>query len=135
MPVYSFYLTSGDVGRIYKQVFCLPDEIGFYEEAGMDYAEEWVDPETEYIKPSDYGYSIFARPEMPAAIDKTEILANGIDVATITGIPVGSSVAIDSEAWAVDDGVFELTVDTPGEYRISISCWPYLDKELIIHAS
>lgn len=77
------------------------------------------------------------KPELAASINKTSILANGIDSIIISDIPVNTIVEIKGEGplWTVDDGTFELTVDTVGTYQITVTHPLYLPKEYTINAS
>lgn len=76
------------------------------------------------------------RPSNPSVADKTSINADGLDAVTISGIPTGSIVMMKGHGiWVVDDDVFELTVDTPGEYVVVVDSFPCVRKEFIINAS
>lgn len=72
-----------------------------------------------------------------ASLDVTEIDADGVDTATISGIPNPSTVTvtgpIESEQ-TVTDGTLEVTTNTTGEYKIKISSFPYQDATLALFA-
>lgn len=64
-------------------------------------------------------------------LDKTAILANGVDAATISGVPAGTTVKVfkDSDAFprgvaVVNDGTLVLRVDTAGVYRLVLENFP-----------
>ena len=68
-------------------------------------------------------------------INKTEITADGIDEAIISGIPAGTTVTWpDSQSDEVTDGVVEFAVDLPGNYTLTFTAIPYLDQEVVIEA-
>jgi len=73
--------------------------------------------------------------ENPAEISKTIMLANGVDTAIISNLPNPTTVWFDGVEYTVTDGIFEFTVDTPGELRIRCESFPYLDKEFMVNAS
>lgn len=76
------------------------------------------------------------RPENPSTIDKTTMAANGVEITTISNIPNPSTVEILPIAmYTVTDGTLQFTIDTPGEYKITVRGFPYLNKELTVNAS
>lgn len=63
------------------------------------------------------------------AVDKSEIIAGGDDVAHITGIPAGATVSISADGRmefqdVVDDGEIELSAADATTYEIVVSCAP-----------
>jgi hypothetical protein len=70
----------------------------------------YVDPETE---------TLVARP--PLAFDTTEIAADKVDAATLTGLPDPCEVRINREDYTVTGGTLTLRADLPGSYRVEIS--------------
>jgi hypothetical protein len=126
--------SSGRLGAHYEapnpQEQCMPGECA---------VEGWHDQLTHYVRDAE----VIPRPPHPCQIDKTQIHANGVDQCIIAGIRPGSDVSIDGpigaespirETHRVDDGQIEIVVALPGEYRISVECFPYLDWEVAIHA-
>lgn len=77
------------------------------------------------------------KPELSTTINKTFILADGVDSVVISNIPESTIVDIKGEVpgWTVDDGAFELTVDTVGTYILTLTHPLYLPKEYIVNAS
>jgi len=89
------------------------------------------DVDNDYVKDG----KITARPKMAVSVDKTTILANETDKATITGIPKGTRVYIMGDDEGIcDDGKMEILADFKGTYKVKLVCWPYLDKEIEINA-
>lgn len=71
----------------------------------------------------------------PTVIDKTSMLANGIEEATISNLINPSIVTIDRNRYTVTDSTLAFTIDTSGEYTILCESFPYLDKEFTVNAS
>lgn len=59
------------------------------------------------------------RPAMPLSVSGT----------TITGIPAGSVLALGEQTFEVDDGEADITGYSGA---VKITCWPYLDAEVVI---
>jgi len=96
--------------------------------------EGTADDLTQYINPDTL--EITDKSDLPAILDKTEIIANAQDQAIISGLPNPTVVTVDEiGAYEVTDGDFEFTVDTSGEYQIICKAFPYLDKEFTVNAS
>lgn len=77
------------------------------------------------------------RPESEATCDRTDITADGHDIATISGLPVPCSVWITGPVMAtadVDEGAIEFSASVPGEYRITVEAFPVRRYEVTIHA-
>jgi hypothetical protein len=64
--------------------------------------------------------AIVARPAFSLAFDKTSLIANGTDTATLTGLPAGSKVG----SHPVNDGVFTFASFVPGSYSFAIEAFP-----------
>lgn len=93
-----------------------------------------VDGETHYIVDGEPTQ----RPAQATTIDKTEVLADGTDVVTITEIPSGSTLSITGPVTVspqqIDDGSAELVFDVPGDYTVRVECFPWLPWEAAVHA-
>ena len=67
------------------------------------------------------------QPEIPAKLNKTTLKADGTDSIVITGLPtndlnknpIETEVRVNGTVYQVSGGELELTVDAPGEYRIT----------------
>lgn len=87
---------------------------------------DYYDLTTEEVKPRELNTTI---------IDKTEISANGIDIATMSNIPNGSDVYINNEfILKCYDGVFEFSTDTISPHTITIKKVEFLDYQVTINA-
>lgn len=99
----------------------------------------WHDGDLYWVRDAE----VIPRPAHPCQIDKTAIHANGLDEITIAAIrpasdvtihgPIGSASPI-TETHRVDDGEIRISLTLPGEYTISIQCFPLLDWEVFVHA-
>lgn len=64
------------------------------------------------------------------------IAADGVDVASVSGIPVGCIVkGLNNLMSIIDDGVFEYVTDIPGSYDFIFSHTLYIDTTVTINAS
>lgn len=50
--------------------------------------------------------------------------------AVLKGVPAGATVVIDVAEYTADGSDIELNFSVPGEYRIRVLFWPYLDGEV-----
>lgn len=72
--------------------------------------------------------AITARPLLPEW-DVAAISADGIDAATLTGLPDGCDVRIGDGAWtAVQDNEVVFTADVADTYRVEVRGWPYVTR-------
>lgn len=92
---------------------------------GLDAETQWIDPNTMEIK---------ERPPMNLTVDKTVIRADGVDAATITGIPEGAIVRLGSIAQTISGGALRFASPLPGAFVLLFASFPCQDAEIIIHA-
>ena len=62
--------------------------------------------------------------DMPGALDKTSITANGTDQATINNLPQPCTVTFKDQQYEVTDGSFGFTADIHGAYTARVEAWP-----------
>ena len=72
---------------------------------------------------------------MPLAVSKTTLTADGIDMVTISNIPIGTLYVNDSVEFIIDDGILEFTTDIPRNYSLNFSGAKYLPEEVILVAT
>ena len=104
-----------------------------------DYAEQFIAGkvnrytfiDTRYI---DENEVIRDRPKMSPQTDKEVVAADGVDVVTISGLPTPCVAEIGEQTVTVEDGVLELTFDTPGDYLVKLSAHPYVNGEVTVYA-
>ena len=119
-------------GKIFSVGKCIDGEENIQPTEGfLTIAKGQPDLENDYIKDG----KITKRLEMPVTVDKTSIVADEKDKATISGIPKGTSIIIEGTDQGIcDDGYAEIKADYKGTYKVKLVCWPYLDKEIEINA-
>ena len=79
------------------------------------------------------------KPPMPAALDKTTVAGDGVEVATLSGIPPFATVfvsgAIDTLIKLDAGGDLEMTFPISGTYKIKCRARHYLDGEYTVDAT
>lgn len=122
-------------GEILRDVYCTDVTLPYqYNEAieGFYQTKETVDP-AKYYLPSGV---LTERSKMSTSLDKSNITADGSDVATISGIPAGTAVYINMRfIETCDDGTVEISSTEAAHFRVVLECFPYQDREYIVHAS
>ena len=78
--------------------------------------------------------AIKTRPTQQTTLSNTPAHANGIDAIVLQHLPIPCTVAVASTVYEVDDGTLEISFDTPGEYPITITSFPHLDKTFTVEA-
>jgi hypothetical protein len=82
--------------------------------------------ETSYIQNGE----AISRPTMSIFLDKPSILADGVDILTISGIPVNANIKIRKDATLLQDtvinGIETFLTNDPGEYILEVECFPYV---------
>ena len=77
---------------------------------------------------------ITPRPAQQTTLSNAPVIANGIDSTAIQQLPIPCTVSMNGEVYEVTDGLLELSFDTPGEYQVTVTAFPYLDKTFTIEA-
>jgi len=128
VSVYTIYKT--DTGRVVKIHIGVESGLANNVNADEGHYEGEFDAASTYFPDGEP----VLRPDNPAQLDKTSIVADGVDVATLSGVPVGAVVTLSAvgvlERVTVDDGVLEITAELPGDYTVSIDTFPAKSKEL-----
>lgn len=68
--------------------------------------------------------ALVPRPVFPIELDRTDISADGTDVAVIEGLPDPCTLLIDGEPITIIGGRLELTADMPAIYSVVFDCFP-----------
>jgi hypothetical protein len=83
----------------------------------------------------DYGVGgLVPRPPMPCVLDKTIILADGVDEAVVSGVPDSAYCQVRDQMADAEDGTLEFSSEVEGEFAVSITKFPYLDFVVVITA-
>lgn len=121
-------------GEILGTGECIDDHFDLQAGDGEALIEDRFSPVDYYIQES----IPVARPELIVVASTSSINADGVEVATISGLPNPTEVELSGvkrQKFQVLDGVIELVTTTPGRYAFLLKAFPYKDKEIIIHAT
>lgn len=132
MAVLSFYDDTGYINRVID----VPDnEMPYYVDLYGDSVEGSYDPEKYCVNVSG---SVAKRPLFTLSQNKNEIVADGIDTITISGVVAGATISVcgpASDEWVTEATSFDLTVNVPGNYVVQIFKWPYVNDQVTFNAS
>lgn len=114
-----------------------------YGETGYDYIPVESLPETQYVAMIDGEPELADKPILHVQIDKTEILADGEDIATLTGLPNPCTIIVDDDdpltetsIVEVEGGGFTFSTEDPGPYSFEVrGRFPFLPWKTIVVAS
>lgn len=89
-----------------------------------------------YVRNPDGTYSAQEKPENPATINKTQMVADGADLIIISSLPPGSKVVVEGikNTFSVDDGAFEFTYDFPNVFHVVCESQDYQQAVFVITA-
>lgn len=130
MNVTLYSVSTGALGALYT-VPNPGDQCG----PGQSWIEGWHDASLFYV--SGHPPAATPRPECPVLCDRIQIDADGLDTATLSGIPENTVVSVSGPVEAelvVSDGVLEFTAAIPGDYVLAVRPWPARAKEFFIRA-
>ena len=135
MNYFSAYTADGAIVRVCSYPEGLADiQTPEPEEAGIVF--EQTDPETQYVDTATG--TVVERPTPEYVLDKDTVIADGVDQAQVTGLPIPAYVYVNgpvADQFQVDDGSLALTFDEPGVYTVVIAAFPYQDYEVEIIAA
>ncbi len=119
-----YVLYSPQTGLIRQVMDIADDEADLYEQPDGAVMPVTASPELE----RDYVLDgvVIPRPTL-SAFDKTSIAADGIDTATLSGLPDPCTILINGQEHTVTGGTLDLDADRPGTYRVEIRHFPYRD--------
>lgn len=121
-------------GRILWTTTCQEENVAYQEHpdipSGRVECSEAVNGQDHYVDTSGEVPAIVDRPTL--AFDKTEIVADGVDVAKLV-LPDPCNVEIDGVVHTIEGGLLELTATVPARYRVRVDQFPYrqLDVEIV----
>jgi hypothetical protein len=101
------------------------------EDHGIVDASAAVD--TQYVAVMDEVAIVAGRSPLIVEVDKTTLVADGIDSITLTGLPDPCDIIIDApdplvetSVQTVTGGGFVFVADDPGVYTVEVRRWPFL---------
>jgi len=117
-----FIVYKDDTGEILRTGVCPENMIAAQAESNETAIEGKANDELQYIDTNN----VTDKLDSTAVINKTNMLADGIDTTVISNIPIGTMLNIENNEYLITDGVFEFTVDLPGNYTVTLTIIPYL---------
>lgn len=96
--------------------------------------EGMADGRTQYVVDG----AVVDRPENPTTVNKTEVLADGVDAFAFSNYPASSVIMIEGNLryfGVLAAGADDFVTSYPGAYTVTVFSFPYLDKEFTINAS
>lgn len=133
-----FYAWVDGDGKVGPSGMCPPSALA-------DMQEHPMEPDIGkkvYQTPSLYRYDEWwhdgvefkQKEPITATWDKTKIVADGVDYATLSPLPIPCKVAVDGVEHLVTDGSFEFAASTPGDYHITVDQLEYQYTQWFIDA-
>lgn len=122
----NFIVHDRENGRIVRLGYCADDD--FLLQAGE--GEIVVEGTADDAKQCVIDGQVVDRPPMPYFLDRDSVPIG--EVVTFSSLPVGVEINVDGDIVVVNDRILALTFDTTGDYRVRLSLFPYLDKEVMI---
>jgi len=135
MNPYSIIRPSGEIIAttfIDDSIAILPRDDGYLSVSGHS------DSATQYYDMTNTMPALMDRPALNSSLDKSTVIADGIDLATITcpQSPVDVTITGPASSQFTDaDGMIGLTFDFPGTYIVTVEAWPALKEEYTIVAA
>ena len=118
-------------GRITTVNYGTKGRIAFDDQSESTFVDDNIDPVAHFVS----GNSLSDKATPSFAFDVVTIDADGIDTATISGIPAYTLVTWpDGETAEISDGVLEFAVDLAGTYTFTIDSVQHLKQEVTIEA-
>lgn len=77
---------------------------------------------------------IVDRPAMEVVITRDTVAADGIETASLVGMPRPCLVRVESDVYEVPDGRLDISFDLPGVYKLRVEAFPYLPADFEVTA-
>lgn len=128
------FIIHDALGQILRTGSCPDSMVADQLQPGETAIEGTANDATQYIS----GGIVTNKPAIGCTIDKTTMLANGVEVATISGLPNPTQARIvgggSNQQVTVTDGALELTFDLTGVYKVTLTAINKLPQEYSINA-
>jgi len=129
------FIVYNAAGTILRTGNCQDETLAYQAYSGETVMEGTANDATQYIVAG----VVTDKPVLGSAIDKTDMLANGVEVATISGLPNPTQALIlgggSNQNVTVIDGTLELTFDLAGIYKVILTAINKLPQEYLINAT
>lgn len=132
MTVARYAICNASTGEILRLVTCTADQVSL--QVGAN--EEAIEAAAGELDTTHYAVAgaLVLRPTL-GGFDQTAIVADDVDVASITDLPDPCTVAVDGVEHEVTGGTLSISSPMPATYTVRIDCFPYLLFEEEIVAS
>lgn len=109
------YIYKTDTGEVLRSFYTTdPESVALNVQDG----EQAIEADPTIVHPYVLHGILTERPENPSTLNGT----------VIENVPVGATVSFNDQTYIVDDGTAELAFPFPGNYEVTVSCFPYLTK-------
>ena len=123
-----------DSGVILRTGNCPESMIEIQSGSGENLIETEADGNLQYVDVATK--TVVDKPQLVPVLNKTTLLANGVDSIVMTGLPNPTAVQIDDDRpYTVIDDVFEFTVSLPGDYVVRVNAVNRLSYETTVTAT
>lgn len=131
--IYAEYFDSGRIHTVYSSTHS--KSITPASGSSVLKVDRDIDLDADYIDVSG-GFDVLSVKASPSfSFDLPSIQADGIDTATISGLPAHTLVTWpDGEVTEINDGLLEFAVDLAGSYAFIIDAVQYTKQEVTIEA-
>jgi len=128
---------SGESCMILRSGVCSPNNLSVQADPlnGEFVDDKEADPALHYVVFAGSEAHIRDRPALAILIDKTAILANGVDAAIISYLPTASVVVVNDVEQVVSGSTFTFKTYIAGTYVINITSLPHLVKTYMVIAT
>lgn len=134
---FTTYREKNGMGEIIQSGNCLSSSIQDQRPLLTDEVIEGISDDSLHYIPDLNTPVITLKPQNTITINKTEVIANGVDKIILSNVLINSNISITGPILLsniTDGSAIELTFSTLGEYKIIIDLFPYLIYEQIINA-
>ena len=143
-----YRLDTGEVVSVQAMAFA-PEHRQLYLDAALvpwggdahGILEAYADPARHYVAVLGGVPRVEDRPDLVVSLDTAEITADGVDAATLTGLPDPCTVVIDADDPTVETtvtevggGGFVVTASDPGTYAVEVRRFPFMPFRVEITA-
>ena len=122
-------------GSCFEADFIHQSRVGLFV---MEIDDVVINARTHYVDVSGGGpvnHVVALRPAMTLVLDKTSIIANGVDKATLTGIPPDAILHSQGRTQSVSDGTVEITSDFDDALDIVVKAFPFMPTTIRVDAT
>jgi|SRR3972149_145966 len=131
------FIVCDSTGVILRTGRC-PDDMGAHQARPGELVFSGIaNDDTEYVDV----LSGTVKPKTPilATVDKNVVAADDVDMVTITSLPLSATIEVygpnGRSVYGVDDGLAQITFDTPGKYEVWLHALHRIRERIVIDAN